>query len=93
MPFDHVVPLWLTKVRICGVQEGRFGSPTSAGSMDYAAIRSVSIARLRIITRSALSALCGASHNAEFEAAMIRERTRAGLARLGRRESVLAAAN
>jgi hypothetical protein len=38
-------------------------------------------------------ALCRASHKAEFEAAMIRERTRADLARLGRRESVLAAAN
>src|ERR1700726_1747868 len=36
---------------------------------------------LRIITRSASSALCEAPHNAEFERAMIVERVKAGLSR------------
>ena len=35
---------------------------------------------LRIITRSASSALCEAPHKAEFERSLIRERTQAGLA-------------
>jgi hypothetical protein len=51
------------------------------------------MASLRITAHSASSALCEALHNADFERRLIAERTRAGLARLGRKESVLAAAN
>jgi DNA invertase Pin-like site-specific DNA recombinase len=48
--------------------------------MVYAAILSGLAMRLRITAHSASSALCGAPHNAEFERAMIRERTSAGIA-------------
>jgi hypothetical protein len=51
-----------------------------ARSTNYAAVRSGYNARLRIITRSASSAVCGAPHTAEFERELIAERTMVGLA-------------
>ena len=47
--------------------------------MAYATIRSALAVRLRITAHSASSALCRASHKAEFERELIRERTIAGL--------------
>jgi DNA-binding NarL/FixJ family response regulator len=49
-------------------------------SMSYAVPCSGTGARLRIITRSASSALCEASHKAEFERELIQERIRSGIA-------------
>ncbi len=56
------------------------GTRSQAKSVDYAAVRSGPSARLRITADTASSAVCGAPHTAEFERAMIRERTSAGLA-------------
>jgi DNA invertase Pin-like site-specific DNA recombinase len=49
--------------------------------MAYATIRSALAVRLRITAHSASSALCRASHNAEFERELIRARTGEGRAR------------
>ena len=46
--------------------------------MVYAAIRSALAVRLRITAHSASSALCRASHKAEFERDLIRARTGEG---------------
>jgi DNA invertase Pin-like site-specific DNA recombinase len=48
--------------------------------MNYAALRSGSGVRLRIITCFASWALCVASHNAQYERRLIAERTRDGVA-------------
>ena len=53
--------------------------PTSSKVGDHAAVRSVPDAGLRITTDSASCPLCGAPHKAEFERALVRERTQAGL--------------
>ena len=49
-------------------------------SATYAAVRSGQGVLLRITADTASSAVCGAPHTAEFERAMIRERTSTGLA-------------
>ena len=53
--------------------------PTSSKVGDHAAVRSVPDAGLRITTDSASCPLCGAPPKAEFERALVRERTQAGL--------------
>jgi hypothetical protein len=74
------VPPWLKEAGLCEALTEPRRTPIQIQSATYAAVRSGQGMLLRITADTASCPVCGAPHTAEFEADLIRMRTREGMA-------------